>query len=210
MIIGISGKAGSGKSTMADYLVKNKKFVSISLADPLKRFCREVYGFSEATLWGSSDMRSCPDGRYQRSDGTFLTAREALQRLGSEWGRTCYENTWVDLCMSHASRVLGGESYDPVRGFSHTLWELIFREKVVGVVIPDVRFDNEAERIKDGGGVIVRLSSPWSQASASGIQGHDSEAGINTGLVDHDLEVTKGLPNFYKQVDTLLEEISRP
>lgn len=207
MILGISGRSGSGKSTMADYLVKNKGFVSISLSDPLKRFCQEVYGFSEAQLWGRSENRSCPDKRYQRKDGTFLSAREALQRLGTEWGRTCYENTWVDLCISSAQRVLQGDHYDPVRGFNHTLWESIFKEKVKGVVIPDIRYDNEADRIKDSGGVIVRLSAQWSSAIADGVEGHDSENGINSGLVDHVLEVPKGLQNFYREIDSLMPRL---
>lgn len=207
MIIGISGRSGSGKSTMADYLVRSRKFVAISLADPVKRICKEVYGFSDSQLWGGSENRGCPVDKYQRKDGTFLTAREALQRLGTEWGRSCYENTWVDMCVGSAARVLAGEHYDPVRGFNHTLWESIFREKPGGVVIPDVRYDNEAERIKEGGGVLIRLTSEWALPPSNGVEGHSSEHGISYGLVDHVLEVPKGLPNFYKEIDALMARL---
>ena len=74
MIIGIAGNAGSGKDTVADHLVKNHGFVKVSLADPLKRICREVFDFSDEQLWGASEERNKPDKRYP-------------QRATHEWER---------------------------------------------------------------------------------------------------------------------------
>ncbi len=50
MLVVLSGKAGSGKDTVADYLVKNKYFTKISLADPIKRICSEYFDFSHEKL----------------------------------------------------------------------------------------------------------------------------------------------------------------
>src|SRR5690348_4750212 len=98
-IIGIVGKAGSGKDTAADILIKNHNFCKIAFADPLKRFCKELFDFSEDQLWGSSDKRSVPDERYlrQTDDGEkYLTPRFALQRIGTEGVRFAYKDAWVD------------------------------------------------------------------------------------------------------------------
>lgn len=205
MIIGILGRAGSGKTTMADYLARNKKYVVVNLADPLKRIAKEVYGFSDMQLWGASEHRNSPDKRYPRADGTFLTPREALQRLGTEWGRTCYEDTWVEYAMRTASRVLHGEAYDPVEEFSSTWWNKVFKKKCSGVAIPDVRFQNEVDSVKEGGGVIVKLESDWAPQLSAGVEGHASEKlDIRPETIDHILNVPKGLPNFYREIDSLL------
>lgn len=102
--IGIDGAAGSGKDTLADYLVECHGYVKIAFADPMKRFCAHVYGWSRDILWGSSHLRDTPDLRYRRHDGTgegpeFLTPRYALQQLGTAWGRDCWNPTWLEkLC----------------------------------------------------------------------------------------------------------------
>jgi dephospho-CoA kinase len=45
MLIGLSGKAGAGKDTVADYLVRCYKFQRMAFADPMKRFLNTL-GFS--------------------------------------------------------------------------------------------------------------------------------------------------------------------
>jgi hypothetical protein len=64
MLIGIAGVAGAGKDTTADFLVKNHGFVKVAFADPLKRICQDVYQFTDAQLWGPSELRNAPDKRY--------------------------------------------------------------------------------------------------------------------------------------------------
>jgi hypothetical protein len=71
-LIGISGFAGSGKDTVADWLVREKAFVKLSLADPIKRICKDVFDFSDEQLWGPSEKRSEPDKRYVRTMKTTL------------------------------------------------------------------------------------------------------------------------------------------
>jgi hypothetical protein len=96
MIIGLLGKAGSGKDSVAAMIApvhpvwmdgqwvdievlvhetaaKERKktalkarAVQMALADPLKVICREVYDFSYMQLWGPSAERNKPDERYPR------------------------------------------------------------------------------------------------------------------------------------------------
>jgi len=69
MIIGLLGQAGSGKDTVADFLVRDHSFVKVALADPLKRICRDVFDFTDEQLWGPSEKRNAPDKRYPRPRG---------------------------------------------------------------------------------------------------------------------------------------------
>jgi len=170
MIIGLSGQAGAGKDTTADLLVKDYGFVKVALADPMKRICRDVFAFSDEQLWGPSDKRNAPDERYPRGyftgiagpvpaiDLGFLTPRYALQTLGTEWGRNCYPDVWVEYALRIAQRLNeGGYYYDTQSGLRPMM-------QVEGVMVPkknvaisDVRFLNEIKSIQKQGGKVVRL-----------------------------------------------------
>lgn len=178
MLLGIMGKMGAGKDTVADVLVRDHGFVKLGLADPLKRICREVYDFSEEQLWGPSEKRNAPDPRYFRGPDGFLSPRFALQRLGTEWGRECYRDTWVDYALRTAKAIQRGQRYDQIRG-------LVPEGDKVGrsVVIPDCRFRNEFDAIRAVGGKMIRIMRPGLLES-----GHVSETEqetISGGEFDH-------------------------
>jgi hypothetical protein len=65
-IVGLSGRAGVGKDTVADVLVKEFGYVKVSFADPLKRCAMELWSFTEEQLWGPSEMRNEPDPRWPK------------------------------------------------------------------------------------------------------------------------------------------------
>ena len=195
LIIGISGLAGAGKDTVADILVREHGFVKVSFADPLKQITRKVFAFTDEQLWGSSAARNAEDKRYPRPDGSFLTPREALQTLGTEWGRQCYPDTWVKMCIRTAEELLadGGVTscYSQQLGLIQRTDGLRGRTRtVMGVVIPDVRFHNEMNAIKQANGVMLRVSRPG--AGLSGIHAqHLSEtelACIPDSAFDHVLQ----------------------
>lgn len=184
MIIGISGQAGSGKDTCADFLVEEYDFAKVALADPLKRICRDIFDFSEQQLWGASKFRNEPDMRYPRpNEKEYLTPRYALQTLGTEWGRDCYNDTWVDYAIRTAKAIegayLNGDPvcYDQMLGLIQESdpenWSGPCEHK--GVAIPDVRFLNEINAIKQADGLVFRIVRP-----GAGLQGaasaHRSEA----------------------------------
>jgi len=211
MLLGILGKAKSGKDTIADYLCKELQFVKVSLADPLKRYCAEVYQFSYEQLWGPSELRDKPDARYVRISGpeftarfgtkiqlwhtgvsklplheflgltkeeyddfcttgvVHLTPRFALQHLGTEWGRWCCKDTWIDYALRVArrlqARIYFPEQPDP-QGYIDRFGLVSLNrypdlpKDIRGVVIPDCSFLNEVKAIRHVGGKLIKLVRP--------------------------------------------------
>lgn len=204
MIIGLCGIAGSGKDTVADFLVKNHGFVKVALADPLKRICKEVFGFTDEQLWGPSEMRNAPDPRYRRvsqedekrctckkkfrdaedfrdhlpciEGPTFLTPRFALQQLGTEWGRNCYPNVWIDYALRVAKRLLTPDLSGYVPGYDARFgFDEHYTGVNKGVVISDVRFLNEVNAIIAAQGIVWRINRPGAGLSGSAAK-HASES----------------------------------
>lgn len=146
MIIGLSGYAGSGKSTAAAALVdigwSQRKF-----AAPLKNMIRsllDIQGTSPEMIERmiEGDLKEVP---------TILlggkTPRYAMQALGTEWGRLrLADSMWVDTAM---------RNLDP---------------KAL-TVFDDCRFQNEADAIRALGGKVLRIMRP----GVSSINGHVSE-----------------------------------
>jgi hypothetical protein len=103
-----------------------------------------------------------PDDRFEPSHPSqcYLTARFALQQLGTEWGRTCYPATWTDITMNASNLLLGRggtsiHAYSPWKGLS----VVPGHQSVRGVVISDLRWPdgNEGKAIRDAGGILVKL-----------------------------------------------------
>lgn len=185
-LVAVMGNARAGKDTTADYLAFRHGFVRVALADPMKRFCAEVFDFTHAQLHG--DDRDKPDPRYLRhkwmlgSDPDLLverleclTPRFALQTLGSEWGRTCYMNVWIEYALRVAKQLLDDHSrlldYTPAGGLMH---RQVSGPRRGGVVFSDLRFKNEHEAMRVAGALMVRIRRPG-EVALNGVVGHPSE-----------------------------------
>jgi hypothetical protein len=200
MIVGISGLAGSGKDTCADFLVRDHGFVKVALADPIKRMTAEAFGFSFDQLWGPSSERNKPDERYPRRHTwtrtsewcvccgassasapqlpqCYLTPRFALQQLGSEWGRNCYPDVWVDYVVRVYQRLQWAPFiYTASDGLRLARGNVETRHSVV---VPDVRFKNEIDGLRAHGAKLIRIVRSGSGlAGAAGKHTSETEQGL--------------------------------
>lgn len=124
-VIALSGAAGSGKSTVSDFLAVRFGYQKTKFAFPLKEMCRAI-GMTEAMIEG--DKKEDPVDWLGGK-----TPRYMMQRLGTEFGRDCMgEDFWVDL------------------------WEESTK-RLSRVVVDDARFPNEAARVRQMGGRVIRL-----------------------------------------------------
>lgn len=229
-LIGFCGLAGSGKDTAADFLVE-RGAVKVAFADPVKRVARDLYDFTDQQLWGPSQYRNEPDMRYPREHGPawvddrcaccetrysdrndfqcYLTPRHVCQQLGTEFGRACYPNTWVDLCIRTAKKLLTSDeplAYDQKRGL-YSVGEDNY-VKTPCVIVSDVRFLNEIQGIQKAGGKIVRVVRQ--KAGLEGARGrHASETEqleIPDSVFDHIIYNDGSLDGLRDQVDHVVRE----
>jgi hypothetical protein len=103
------------------------------------------------------------------------------QRRGTEWGRSIDPNFWVKVAAASMAEVMNIKGPDVV------------------FVISDVRFDNEAQWVKDHGGVIWHIHRPAAQAVAA----HQSENGIRPELVDLNILNNNSLSDLDAEVTQL-------
>ena len=155
-LIGLAGKAGAGKDTVADYLWEKEGAIKIAFADALRAAGTSIFDL---------DPRNFLDRDLKEAEVEYwgMTPRRMLQLLGTEATKPVFgDDIWLKRWFL---------SYSAVRDTDH-------------VVVPDVRFDVEAEAIRHLGGTIVHIVRPG--AGLSGATGeHASEAGIE--LQDGDL-----------------------
>ena len=169
LYVGICGHAGSGKDTLAKLIASHMTLLSHNvklraLADPMKEICQRVFQFTDDQLWGPSERRAEAHPVLKRLDGSPLTARVALQLLGTEWGRCCCEDTWVRLLVEETREA---RSYDVV-------------------LVTDVRFRNEADYLHEREGRIVTITRPGSDGTTvGGVAGHASEREQDTVAGDY-------------------------
>jgi len=141
-LISVSGPAGAGKSTVAK-IAESRGYVTVSLADPIKRAVKEIWDFSDRQLWGPSEARNEIDPRCGRSP------REILQHFGTEHARYMHPDVWIRYAMRVIKRLEEGDCYYvPQVG----LITNFLTPPPSGVIIPDVRYPNELEAVRSMGG----------------------------------------------------------
>lgn len=174
MLIGMTGRAGSGKDTAADYLAKAHRFMPLAFASPLRMMLQAGLGLTEEHF--SQAQKNTPIAWLGKSP------RELMQTLGTEWGRNLVSpSVWIDA----ASREL-----DALSGLD--------------VVFTDVRFQNEANMIRQHGGIIVRMV----RLEARPVHSHVSEAGITLTEGDREIYNNSTLFDLYDKLDAVVGEES--
>jgi len=153
MIIGICGFIGSGKDTIADYLVNLHHFRRESFANTLKDAVAQIFGWDRTMLEGRTkqarEWREQVDPWWaQRLGIPNLTPRFILQQWGTE---VCRKNFHDDIWIASLENKLRNSTDD--------------------VVISDCRFPNEIKAIKQAGGIVVRVvrgpEPEWYDAAVS-------------------------------------------
>lgn len=168
-LIGIHGKARSGKDTLCQFLISSHGGYRYSLADPIKDMLRAGFGIDMSNpYWENRKEDVIPAlGR---------SPRQLLQTLGTEWGRNLVnDQVWLILAKN-----------------------CLLREGA-GMIVPDIRFENEADWVRSVGGLMIHVQ----RKGATPVAAHASESGVevlpqdvlihNNGTLDQLLDTARDL-----------------
>lgn len=137
MIIGICGFIGSGKDTVADYLVNFHEFRRESFASTLKDSVAAVFGWDRIMLEG----RTKEAREWREQVDPWWAERLAMPTLTPRW---VLQYWGTEVCR---------------KGFHDDIWIASLENKLRNskdhVVISDCRFPNEIQSIRAAGGIIV-------------------------------------------------------
>jgi hypothetical protein len=179
ILVGLTGRAGSGKDTVAEYIQKHYQFTQYALADPIKRGIEAMLGVP-AWVWTDRAAKEATISWLGKSP------RQLAQTLGTEWGRRqVRDDLWLQLGLRR--------------------WDVVRRSQAPRLVISDVRFDNEAVAIKMSGGSVWRVV----REEAPDIAAHESERGINPYLITGDIKNNGTIEELHSGLDEWFNVVLR-
>jgi hypothetical protein len=186
MIIGLLGEAGSGKDTVANYLISKHGYSQDSFAASLKDAVSAVFGWDREALEGktseSREWRETVDSWWsERLNIPDLTPRLMLQ----QWG--------TDVCRNH---------------FHNDIWIASLERRLStnsNTVISDCRFPNEIDIIKKMNGITIRI---YRGASIS--NNHISEYAWKSIEPDYKIYNNESLEELYSKLDIIMYKLRSP
>lgn len=175
-LIGITGRAGAGKDTLATHLVANYNFKTISFAQPIRDALSAMMGITKEQFQHPLKEAVIP--------AIGKSPRQMMQTLGTEWGRQLVNpDLWLILAEQKMRQY----------------WDAGYN-----VAITDVRFENEAALVRRLGGVIVRVVRN-DDDSMTQHTSHASEAGITPVPGDRILFNNGEISDLFTQFDEVFD-----
>lgn len=178
MLIGLAGAAGSGKDTVADYMVAQYGFTKFSFSDALYREVSEAFDMPVAELQSRAKKEvdspllragTCRDADFaaymisQGGSGRWFSPRWVLQHWGTEYRRAQDPDYWIKRASLWVRAWLDVTKDD--------------EGGPIGLVNTSVRFQNERDWVDALGGVIWHVRRP-NRAGVSSGEGHMSEEAL--------------------------------
>lgn len=122
-IVGIIGKKGSGKDTIADYLTNNHNFVKLSFANHLKETCKYLYPLLtdehlNDPILKERSLSFLPNNR---------SPRQLMQYLGTDLCRKLDPEIWINRLKFDVEKIPSSSS----------------------IVFSDIRHQNELDFVTD-------------------------------------------------------------
>lgn len=145
-LIGLAGPAYCGKDTVGKILREQFPVRTASFADPIRDMLRKTFNLTAEHFYGS--LKEVPLPWLNKSP------RQLMQTLGTEWGRgLVHEDLWLMLAEQKIKQ---------------------YHDSGYHAAITDCRFENEATRIRQAGGVIWHIQ----RGDVKSVSAHKSEAGV--------------------------------
>lgn len=193
-LIGLHGKPRVGKDTVASYLIRKYNLLRYGPSVPLKDTCAAMFDVPRE-YFDDDNMKDTVDPFWG------ITYRQMAQKVGKESSRDVFgddiwlrhvEKKWKKIQEIKQHIESGGHHYVahfPDRDWSH----------YNGIILADVRYENEVHWIKEHGGVvffILRDDAPQSSDT-----GHVVDRGLPLALADITIYNNGTIDELYAQVE---------
>ena len=173
LVINTSDASGNNGYGILDVTRKDNEFITYAekelwpyvkiyhFADVLKELAINIFNLTPNQVYGTDQDKNTPthikweDAPCNNHKSGHMTSREFLQYFGTSIVRKLYHNAWVN----------------------GTLNKLLVEQPKLAI-IPDVRFPNEVEAIKNNGGVVIRLTRNTENSD------HESEKALDENNYD--------------------------
>lgn len=208
--------------------LEDREFKEKELGEEWKLYYSDVFKIPRATeneAWNDV-INDDADERFLKSE--ILTPRKLLQLLGTDCGRDIiHPNIWVNALFADykgtnkISKPLSKEKREMFFGkrVNAPTHEQVYSESLVypNWIITDVRFPNEAQAIKDRGGIIIRVNRPnqqitekygelnvtWTPAPGFDYVEHPSETALDDYEFDHVIDNNGSIEELVEKVKKL-------
>lgn len=211
-VISVSGFIGSGKDSVADYLISEHGYKKLSFAGSLKDAVSVIFGWDRELLDGVS-----VESRVWREQvDPWWAKRLKIPDLSPRW---VLQQWGTEVCRTH---------------FHMDIWvasiENKLRSRTDNVVITDSRFKNELRAIKKVSGTTIRVhrgvEPVWYDSAVDFNRGPDGNSGwaIGKGVLDrnhvhaseyssvglkydHHIQNDGSLPDLYQATEKIISQL---
>lgn len=180
-LIGISGKAYSGKDFTADVIKKlfpDLKIYKIAYADAVRNMLKGIVDVDAIYKLNKKE---------EPIEGLGVSLRELMQSLGTDWGRHILgDNFWVNILNKRIN-------------------DNSFLAEADVVVISDCRFQNEIDYIINQDGIVLNIIANSQEYRKSKFSEHESEMISIVGNINSRIEIFNDFtPNYISSLKEIL------
>lgn len=132
MMLGLSGLIGSGKDTVANYIITEYRYQKIAFADSVKDVLSSIFGWQRELLNGDT----VESREWRETVDTWWASKLGIENFTPRWA---LQNIGTDLFRVH---------------FNNDIWALSLEKKILSyeyrdnLIITDCRFLNELNMLK--------------------------------------------------------------
>lgn len=187
MIIGIIGNKNSGKDTIGEYLCEKFGYTRYAFGDPVKQVCKTIFSLSDEQL-NDRKLKEEIDTRWG------VSPRQMFQRIGTEFAQFELFKLFPEIKQKLKYRELWVDIFEK--------WYSNPENNNKRIVITDVRFKHEAKKIKDMGGIILKVNR-----NNTINDNHISELELNQipkDLIDNKIDNNYTIEDLYSQIDIII------
>lgn len=190
IVVGIIGKMGSGKTTVAKYLIENYNFLKLSFADALKKMLIEVGILTHSELYPTKTPY----------------ARKMLQVIGTDIIRNKIDSDyWVKKFKERVIEIC--QLCKPVNNDN-----VITKPQEVRIVVDDIRFPNEFFCVvNELNGKIIKIvrndNSNCYNHFDECLHLHESERYVNMFPYDYVINNNGSLRNLFELIDFTINKL---